>query len=888
MKGALPVSALCVSLATAFAAPLLCGEPAASVAVESGVPCAKFAGKELPHLIFAGSNAGAPSTLAVKEWTKIEYSCVAPLDDAQAVVQVNFGSGKGRVSIRSLEVWEDGGPEGRRGVMGCSFKDASWSELFRLVDAKSSGAKALSAGPEGLELEVPKRMEFPWDVQLLSVPLVLREGRKYRVSFEMKGSFEGWPVSSYLMRFNPLRFYARSGKDMFKATAALALANGAEAVSPAINAPWTEKEEDFEREFKLVARDLDMTLEAFPSAKLVLRLGAEPPAWWRKAHPEELESWEDGGSSNYVCVASKLWLEESRRHLKRCVAALEERYGSSVVAYMPVAQSTGEWYYPVWDKRSSGAMNFAKPFQKAFRGFLEERYGSVEALNKAWGSSFQGFDAIAVPSGAERETAKLGVFRDPASQRRLFDFGDFQRKAMSDALENAASAVKEASGGRKLVLAFYGYLFEHAGILGGLEATGHLDLGRALRSKNLDCVVDIVSYSDRGARGSGCLMSASESILSHGKLLCAEDDSRTHLSSRNAGYERTATPEETSWAQSRNLLRSLVHNGYTWKFDLYGAGWFDDAALWKDLGTLLAAYEKRPKRPLKSEIAVIVDERSMLALKPGIELSRPLLFELRQALARSGAMEPGFWLLDDFIEGRVPKAKILIFPNAFYLDSARRAALLKRCSENGGAALWLYAPGYLSPEGASLQAMKELTGFEFKEMKRASSKGSERLLAAKEADAFMKLDGAAMPSLAKGVSEYFEAVPASPSTTPLGLFPEGGVALAATKHGSFQSVFCAAPSLSPRFLSRLFEGAGVWLYAPPGTVVLSDGRLLGVCSPEGGVAPLSLPEGVSARSLDGKTVFEGGKPFDVEFKPGETKIFQLKGEPNQKSLSKID
>ena len=138
----------------------------------------------------------------------------------------------------------------------------------------------------------------------------------------------------------------------------------------------------------------------------------------------------------------------------------------------------------------------------------------------------------------------------------------------------------------------------------------------------------------------------------------------------------------------------------------------------------------------------------------------------------------------------------------------------------------------------------------------------------------MELDGKALPSLAKGLADYFEIVKTD-SATPLALFPEGGTAIAFARHGNFNSIFCAAPSLSPEFIARLSEAAGVWRYAPEGNIVISDGRLLGVCAPKGGRIPLSLPNGAFARSLDGAVSFEGGEAAKLDFKPGETKIFVI-------------
>jgi hypothetical protein len=164
--------------------------------------------------------------------------------------------------------------------------------------------------------------------------------------------------------------------------------------------------------------------------------------------------------------------------------------------------------------------------------------------------------------------------------------------------------------------------------------------------------------------------------------------------------------------------------------------------------------------------------------------------------------------------------------------------------------------------------MRALTGFEFKRHPRLA--GTPASLRPLPGDS--PLAAKSSLPLPEKLGEYFEALP-SAATQAIAQFPEGGIALARSERGGWTSYFCATPALSPGFLAKLAELSGAWRYAPEGNIVISDGRLLGVCAPKAGSVPLYLPEGAKLKRLDGSAVQEKSPAF--EFKAGETKIFLI-------------
>ena len=107
---------------------------------------------------------------------------------------------------------------------------------------------------------------------------------------------------------------------------------------------------------------------------------ASPPPWLSAAHPEILPVTAEGvrlgvGSRQQYSPSSQVY----RQYATRFVRALAERYG----AHPAIA---------AWHINNEYGCHVAQSFDDdsaaAFRVWLEARYGSIEALNHAWGTAF--------------------------------------------------------------------------------------------------------------------------------------------------------------------------------------------------------------------------------------------------------------------------------------------------------------------------------------------------------------------------------------------------------------------------------------------------------------------------------------------------------------------
>ncbi len=167
---------------------------------------------------------------------------------------------------------------------------------------------------------------------------------------------------------------------------------------------------------------LDQVLDLLHAHGIAVDLAtatASPPPWLVRQHPPVQPVAARGtrlefGSRQSYCPSSPVWREQVRRFAR----VMAERYGSHpAVRLWHVSNEYGDELSRCWCDESA----------RAFRSWLERRYGSIEALNRAWGTSFwsqhyTGFDQIEPPR------ATTG----PINPAERLDFERFSSDALRD------------------------------------------------------------------------------------------------------------------------------------------------------------------------------------------------------------------------------------------------------------------------------------------------------------------------------------------------------------------------------------------------------------------------------------------------------------------------
>lgn len=152
----------------------------------------------------------------------------------------------------------------------------------------------------------------------------------------------------------------------------------------------------------------------------------------------------------------------SENAVDRCVAFYkdavkhyDERYGDAVLFYLPAFSQYAETEY--W---CAGEYDYSDNAKTAFRAFLKESYGTVEALNTALGTAYASFDGVVPPAtGTSDNLGKLWY--------------SFRHKSLKNVIDRLAAAQEEVTVGTKFSIQL-GCVYDSASALRGTYGLSEL------------------------------------------------------------------------------------------------------------------------------------------------------------------------------------------------------------------------------------------------------------------------------------------------------------------------------------------------------------------------------------------------------------------------------
>jgi hypothetical protein len=639
---------------------------------------------------------------------------------------------------------------------------------------------------------------------------------------------------------------------------------------------------------ELAVARLRRVLEADPETLFHLRVHIEAPSWWQTAHSGECEV-VSTGERREQSFASRVWREDVVGFLRAYISCLQRAgLADRVVAFQVGAGGTGEWVKGTSSTPVTG--DYSAPMVSSFRGWLSARYGSEAALREAWHDPRASFADAAVPTAAEQLTSSTVTFRDPAREGRIIDYFRCLADLSAEAVEEFCRTIKEASGGRSLAGAFYGYLLDlswNSCFFGGdeeshwsaLQRSGHLGLRRVLASPHVDFIVSPYSYGFRGIGGDGAPMPPAESVRLHRKLYVVEDDTRTHLL-RTVEYGGVATPAASEAVLTRNFARVLTQGYGIWWLGVQNAHVDPESA--PALGTLIGRFQSVGRFALDidrtscADVAVFIDDETLFHQAATNDLDLPLLFQQRLwGLPRLGAPFDTY-LLHDLIDGRVRDYRMNVLLDASWLPAPRAAALGRQLQRSGKTALWVYAPGFIR-DGFGVEGMHEVTGFRL--ARDDNAWGPLVHITDFTHEITRELDQDLFWGTNAPLGPLFRVD--DPEATVLGeaVYSRGRCApgFAVKQFPQWRSVYCAAPNLPASVLRGVARFAGVHLYDDQGDLVYACRQLLGVHTVRGGPRVLRLPSRVEVAYdlIAGKTIAEDTAEIALELAPASTRLFYV-------------
>lgn len=608
-------------------------------------------------------------------------------------------------------------------------------------------------------------------------------------------------------------------------------------------------------------------LDADPQAFFVPHICVTGGLWWQQAHPEELCQFADG-SKGPTSFASQRWRREIGEDLRRLIAYLRRApYADRILGYMFFNGYTAEWQ--MWGTWKASRDDYSGPARRAFREFLTKRYGTDARLRTAWRDPQATLATAAMPDWDQRRPAGPRVLRDPAAERQAIDFYEFIANMDADALLYIARLVREATEGQSLVGTYYAYLTAH-GI--NQQDSGHLAARRVFDAPDIDFLMSPPNYWYRKPGEACTFMSATDSLRLRGKLWLDESDHRTHLTDPGAGYGRAKDMDETLSVLWREVAETLTKRAAVSWLDM-GGGWFSDPQILAAMGQARRmAQESLPgRKPFAAEIGVFVDPTSFYYMRP-TNANAALALHQVVTMPQSGAPWE-FLLLDDIADPRLPDYKLYVFLNAFYVEPARRAAIHAKLARNHATAVFLYAPGYLGPDGESLSGIEQLTGIR---VARDDREGRPQILL-EPGDPLSKGLAVQQPLGDKrlSVSPVFYAD--DPGARVVGRLVESRrPGLAVKPSAGWTSVYSSAMPLAQGLIRNIARSAGVHVWLDTDDALYTDGQWAGLHAATDGVKTLRLPgtyRVTDART--GKLLADHAEQVDVPMKKTETVLLRL-------------
>lgn len=628
-----------------------------------------------------------------------------------------------------------------------------------------------------------------------------------------------------------------------------------------------ENEYDFS-EFDEAA---DLLFAAQPDAYFSVHVYAQMPGWWLDANPDEVATFQDGsrtGADQYKqSLASQKWLQDAEKPLRAFIKHLKTKSYADRIWGITIAENhNGEWFWDCIDsKRQYSWGGYNKCDLDFFLKILHEKYPSDEALAEAWHQPGMAFGKIAtLPDWNLAFQGRLGTLMDPTQDQMLMDWLESRNLALSRALCRFGRIVKDATDGKWLFGAYFGYWGELAcNNYRALLLTGHNGLWDVIKSPDVDFVGAPSRYNNRQTGYADGIMQPWSSFNNHGKVIYNEMDYRTaynrlpEADAMRFYVGEPSTAYETAGHFNRAFGMSLTCGITGWLYSL-SLGSLYEKALLDIFAEQARVYDSLP--PIAGttpcQVVVVGDTASSYYEKaPAADCAfTNALQNFYNEMPRLG-LPYDFALLNDLLDNETPypARKLYIMLPTLVLTHEQRTALMERFERESATVIWLYAAGPFYPGCPA----DDKANCDFLDISTTLSTEQSR------------------PALTT-IPEYGAIYCQNPATSAPWFLPTGGYdkvlgadtngkpMLVQKSIGHSTHIYTPLMALSPEIYGQICAKAGIRRYVKGYTDQVRVGNdVLFIYTVTGGHKTLNLPEGYQAKAIIGP--FNGTLPHNGTF-----------------------
>lgn len=636
---------------------------------------------------------------------------------------------------------------------------------------------------------------------------------------------------------------------------------------------------------------VEAILRVNPDACFIVRNGPTAPPTWVSANPDECFHTEHGDRLDVPSVASAAWWRLCGETSKALVRYTERHEWAArrVLGYWYGLE--GEGTHPAlfegWLYDHSPAMT------ARWQAFLQERYGTVDALRTAYDNPSITFESASVPQYRLPDTEAYWQAGD--DNRALRDYLLLQKKLLHDGIGVIAKANTEATD-RKRVFLMDGFKqtmqgWHNHGFFNPetpwpnaypdtLAGSGSLGMAECMQLPGLDGIITPHDYQDRGIGGifepEGIVDSA---VLRQRAFLC-EMDIRTWSDDREHGaYGMAGDAREFAAINWRNVATAIARGFDVYWMDLLG-NWYGDELIQREIQRSIDALHASMEWEHQTVpgIAVIVDDQCALETNgDGRFLNEAMLWELRNGIARCG-VPYRVYLLDDLSLHTFPEHRLFYFPNLFRVDEDRLKLLEKTVLRDGHVVVWGPGSGISDGDSLSSRYASRLTGFDFE---LASSSMPRRVRVTN----FEHPVTSGLPA----DCAYGSAIAYGPC-----LYPTDGISLGAawgkqarcrsglsikspgTGNAAWTSLFTAASGFPADLWRSLARYAGAHVYCESNDVLIAGGEVVALHSVKSGPKTIRLPGAYAITDLrSGAELSRESDEICFVLKAPDTQIFHI-------------